>query len=479
MMLKQSKLTATLEKIFWFYLYLNPVLDILNGFYISLVSNVHVLDVEFISTLGITPSLVIRLVFLAVFACYLIVSHDWKSIITAGVIALAWLLSMASEYLNSGHISFFIDAQYMARFCYNIAVLMVFSRVFAQRWTYDGKDLTAQLSAVIHYTLILLSLAVLIPAILRIGYSTYADIRGYRGNRGFFYAGNDITAILTVLLPITIAAEMRSAKTAKEMSGRARFGIVPALAAGLAANALMVIGSKTAFIALILSFLVMLVVAVVYSSREHSREPVNGFLFVVLFTVVISLIINLISVLQNLPEILQEYGRITLRGIYSSSMFSTVMSSMVATEDIFLVEDIGTGLFNGRLLKLADQFAQYRAGGFLVWLFGLGRGSQEVVIEMDVFEVLCYYGIFGLAAMLWLYVRLAVDFLRCFFRRVCVRSIAIFLGIGMTIGYMVIAGHILFSVTSGFYLSFAILFSRVFFAEKSEEILLWKQRSAS
>jgi hypothetical protein len=459
-----------LKKLFWFYLFLNPLLDIANGVYIRLVGEIGVLDVETISTLGVTPSLLIRLLFLLLFALFLVLSRDRLGVAALAAVALAWVLSLLSEYLRCGRVAFFVDAQYIARFCYNLAVLLVFSRVFADRWGYDGKDLLASLGTVIHYTLIVLSLAVLIPAILGLGYSTYADLLGYRGNRGYFYAGNDITAILTVLLPLSIAGEMTRAADAKAASGRTRPAVLPALAAALAANALMIIGSKTAFLALILSFSVMFFVAVLSPRKRRTPGAFRGYLCVLLATLAVCLAVNLIAVLQHLGEIRRTYGGITWQGIYDCSIFSTVAGSVSATEEL-LGEEIGLSLFNGRLIKLRAQCSEFFAGGLLTWLFGLGRGSQSIVVEMDLFEVLFYYGVFGLAAMLWLYVRLAVDFLRGFFRQPGIRAVALFLSLGMTAGYLVIAGHILFSVTSGFYFS-----SRVLFARTPEDILIRRRR---
>ena len=471
---QQSKAATILEKVFWAYLFINPLLDIINGFYISLVSNVGILDVEFISTLGVTPSLLIRMLFLVAFGLYLIIVRDKRAILTALPIGLAWVLSMVSEYVRLGALNFFVDAQYMARFCYNIVILMVYSRVFFRRWGYDGKDLRATLNTVSIYTMTILSLAVLFPAIFGLGYSTYADPLGYRGNRGFFYAGNDITAILALLLPILILVEVRSASAAKEMSGNDRFAFFPALAAGLGANALMVIGSKTAFIALGVSMAVMLLATVFFALRSGDRRMVRGYLYVLLTALVIFILINTISVIQQYGRLKAEFGYVTGQMLLERSILSSILHSADTTAVIFEEGDIEVALLSGRHLKLQTQLAEYRSGGILVWLFGLSRGSQEYVIEMDIFEVLCYYGIFGLAAMLWLYVWTAVCFIRDFFRKFSLEAIALFIGIGLTVGYMVVAGHVLFSVTSGFYLSFAILFSRVVFAERPEDILLWK-----
>ena len=52
---------------------------------------------------------------------------------------------------------------------------------------------------------IIFSLGILIPYVLRIGYSTYYDRFGARGVRGFYYSGNDITGALMILLPLAIA----------------------------------------------------------------------------------------------------------------------------------------------------------------------------------------------------------------------------------------------------------------------------------
>ena len=62
-MVRSNRMTKALEKLFWLYLFINPVLDIINGYFISSSLKVGILDVEYVSTLGVTPSLVIRMLF--------------------------------------------------------------------------------------------------------------------------------------------------------------------------------------------------------------------------------------------------------------------------------------------------------------------------------------------------------------------------------------------------------------------------------
>lgn len=479
-MVRTNRLTKALEKLFWLYLFINPILDIVNGFFISSSMKIGILDVEFVSTLGVTPSLVIRMLFLLVFVLYIFTVRDTYSIFTAIPIGLAWVLSLLSEYRWTGGMNFFIDAQYMARFCYNIVLLMVYSRVFARRWGYDGKDLLAQLDTVVTYTLILLSVSILIPAIFGLGYNTYADRLGYRGNRGFFYAGNDVTAIMALLLPLCIVKVLRGREESAEMSGKPAFLFLPALAAALSTNAMLIIGSKTAFLAILIAYVAILLYVIVACIRNKSFAMLRDLGLILLIFAVIFLVLNLISCLQTrsrLKELGEEIGPFRLIDIIRySGTFQAIQDSAAATEIIAENEGLENAMFNGRTVKLADQFAQFRSGGVLVWLFGLGRGSQEVIIEMDLFEVLCYYGVFGFAAMLWLYVKLGAAFFRGLFRKFSITAFAAFIGLGVTVGYLIIAGHVLFSVTSGFYLSFTLLYSRILFADRPEDILLWKKQ---
>ena len=473
-------IVKVLEKIFWVYLFINPILDIVNGLFISKVLTIGILDVEYVSTLGVTPSLVIRMLFLVVFVLYVLLVRDKYSILTAIPIALAWVLSIVSEYRWTGNLSFFIDAQYMARFCYNVVLLMVYTRVFFGRWGMDGRDLIAGLNTVATYTLILLAISILIPAILGIGYNTYADRLGYRGNRGFFYAGNDVTAIMALLIPLCIATVLRGREETARMSGKPAFLFLPALAAALGANAMMVIGSKTAFIAIIFAGAAILIFTIVHCIMKKSAIMLKDFALILLIFLVIFILLNLVSSLQvrkKLIEMGETVAPFRIMDIFrDSAHIQAITDSAMATEIIAENEGIENAMLNGRQVKLAEQFAQYRAGGILVWLFGLGRGSQAVIIEMDLFEVLFYYGIFGFVAMIWLYVKLAISFFRGLFRKFDITSFAVFIGIGLTVGYLVIAGHVLFSVTSGFYLAFLLLYSRVYFAERPEDILLWKQK---
>ncbi len=449
-MKKLSQLTVFLEKLFWAFLFINPFLDIINGLYINLILKVDVLEIKSTSTLGITPSLIIRMLMLVVFACYVLLIRDKKSILSAAAIGVGWIASMAAEYMSRGGAQWFLDTQYTARFCYNIVLFMVYTSVFAKRWGSDGKALIKALDDVMAFTLTVLSFSILASAVVGIGYSTYADRMGYRGSRGFFYAGNDITAVLTVLLPVNVARLMKMDRGADK-----KRSIIYAVAGGLGANALMIIGSKTAFIAVAGTYAVMLAAAVWAACKGRARQECAGFGIALGTALVIFGILMLLSGME---------------------LWYSIVDSFNVTGELAANEGVETAIFSGRQDKLGDHLAQFKAGGPVVWLFGMGRGSQTEILEMDVFEVIFYYGIFGTAAFLWLYAKAAIDFLKSFVKKRDVITLALFTAIGMCAGYLIIAGHVLFSVTSGFYFVFVIIYSRVHFADSAEDILLWRCR---
>lgn len=447
--MKQSRTIRSLEKFFWLFLFINPFLDILNGVYMKVIAGLNVLDVN-TALSSVTPTLVVRMVVLLIFALYILMLKDTKAILTIIPIGIAWALSVLSEYINFGTISLFTDMQYIARFVYNVVLLMVFTHVFYHRWGDDKAAFLEELDRLISFTLIVLSLSILISYLFNVGYSTYADRLGYRGSRGFFYAGNDVTAVLILLLPLSMSHAMR----AKLSMGLSRF-LTKTLPFALTFNTLLIIGSKTAFIGAACTTAAMFLFAVIafFTGKEKSYLPTS------VIVIISSCII---------------FGILLL---FSSSLVDNISKSFSATGELIENESVSTAVFSGRQVKLMDQLHQMKQCGILAYLFGMGRGSQAMIVEMDIFEIFLYYGLFGACAMLWIYCTLGFQFVVNFFKKFDLTAFALMLSLVMTTGYLVMAGHVLFSVTAGFYYSFTIIYSRVYFAKEKQE-LFWKGTSS-
>ena len=481
----------SIEKFFFIFLIANPVLDILSGAYIHVGSKILG---ERLTDL-ITPTLIIRMVILLLFLFYLLSLKDKKSILTLLPIGLAWGMSVAGEFLFAGSFSLFTDMQYMAKFVYNIAFLLVLWRLVL-RSAWDREQMLSWFNWYISLTLLILSLSIHIPYMLGLGYSTYADRFGYFGARGFFYSGNDITAVLMMLIPLALinycslptlcpGRRMRPGDLLPTDTHRRRHLFYMA-APATALTALFSIATKTAFIAFGVTMLVFGWYFWRGSKISKDKAHWQAFIRVCVAFAVLFAFLSAFGLIRDLAETLERLRK----------------WSIEAT-------DIITFLGSGRIEKMTDAFIAWKGGGPYAWLFGIGRGTRRFIVEMDVCEVLFYYGICGVFAMLWLYIKLGVGVLKSYIgighgtRRVVVEKIEIeapsyygvfgtlamlrsyinkcfplqrrdaytlacFISLGLSAAYAVMAGHVLFSVTSGFYFVFLLIYSNLYFAGNKE-----------
>lgn len=435
-----------LDKFFLAFLIINPFLDVVTGVYIKVLETLSGNNFDTIS-IPVTPSLLIRMLVLVLFAAYALISLDWKAIGAALPVGIAWLMSVIGEILFFYSFALYTDIQYIARFAYNFAVVLIYMQVF-RRMGVSREELLRKLSDVLALSLLMLSATIVVSYMLDMGYTTYADRYGYRGTRGFFYSGNDITAILMAGLPVVMCGFMQR----KDLSSRMFWAYD--LSAALTAICLMLIGTKTAFIAVIAAAFVLGACAIWKLVAFKERLPIRRCIILVITMMLVFGIMALLS---------------------TESIFGEISASFSQTGTVMENEGAATALLSGRHTKLAKAFAMYKEGGLYTWIFGVGRGTQNAIIEMDLFEVVIYYGLFGAVAMLWLYVKLGLEFVWKFFKNLkAVRHdlmpVAVLVSLGLCAGYLIIAGHILFSVTSGFYFSYMLLFGKIIYTEDTEKL---------
>ena len=437
---KHSPARSFIEKLLVLYIIINPLIDFFTGLYIKEVLGATELDVakaEFSST----PSLYIRLAMLAVFGLYILMRREKVAIGTLVIMGLAFCASIGVLLMTGASISLGTDVKYFIKYCYNIAMLFAYISLF-RSLCHDKAEFIEKLLGIVRYTCIVCSLGILVPYIFKLGYYTYADPLGYRGCRGYFYSGNDITAVLTVTLPIAVASFVdRMDKLFSKKS------VIAVIAPAMAIVSLLLIGSKTAFIAAIGTYLLILIFALIRMRKDGKARAVR-ILWLLLVVLIIFLILGCIVSFSRL------YGDISV--------------CFDAPSTVAEKEGVEVAVLSGRSSKLVQQLHRFQWGGPATWLFGIGRSSVEYIIEMDLFEVVIYYGIIGAAAMLWIYVWAAVEFIKSFFKKFDLMAFALFIALGMTFGYLTLAGHVLFTVTSGQYFVLAIAFSRLYFSDDAE-----------
>ena len=427
----EHKFKRLCELCFWLMLLLSPFLDMVNGIFTYIQAGGTGIG-DMLSTLdltdegGLSPSLIIRMAFLALMIVYLFVLRHKKAIIMFVCIGFAWVLTVGFEFVRGVEFSLFADISYIIRFCYCLMCLVVGERIirsgsqrFAVRDRVDKLLCIAALTG---------ALGIMLPFMFEMGFYTYADPLGYRGSRGFYYAGNDITVVLMLILPLMLSTWM-------EKEGKPSFwNILQMLSCAFSVVAMLVIGTKTSFIAVGFIGLVMLVYALVQGVKHKNWRPLIRLLIAAAVTYAIYVLF---------------------------SAGATVSHSIKTTKKYMDERDAGQSLLSGRTTYLIMAWHDLQEAAPFSILAGVGRGTQEHIIEMDLFEVVLYYGMLGTVTMLWLYLKQGIKLIKGLFDNFSLRNLACSTALALCVGFLMLAGHVLFSVTAGFYFAFMIVYTRM------------------
>lgn len=439
-----QKTEKIFENCFWLMLLASPLLDLLNGIWTYILCGgrggmLSSLDIG--GDMGIGPSLAVRMVFLAVMGLYILMRKKWRAVFMFAIIGGCWLLTLAFEAMRGADFSLSGDIQYIVRFVYCLAVLVVYGELLKN--CADGELIKSRTDKFLTLAVLITALGVLVPYIMGMGFYTYADPLGYRGSRGFFFAGNDITVVMMLILPLVLAGFM-----AQESLRGNLWAWLEMFAGGFCFVAMLMIGTKTSFLAIGATAAVMIVYALFVGVREKKWQCLLRCAMVAAVAVATMLALTLLA---------------------DTNPMDTISDSMAATGEYMNQAGAETVIFSGRTGVLKAALEDMKQA--LPWsLFvGVGRGSQSHIIEMDILEVIIYYGVLGAGAMLWLYMSQGICIVRDLFRRFGLGNLACCLALALCVGYLFMAGHVLFSVTGGFYFAFLIAYTRCMYSARGFE----------
>ena len=428
-----------LERLFLAFLVVSPLLDLAYGLQVYLLNcSAGLLGSHRIFVLpAVSVGLVVRMALLAVMAVYLVLAKDKQAILAGTAVAGAFLISVLGEVLRGDSFSLKEDVFYIARYGFNIAVFFVYAHVIAGL---PGKTARRKLDDLFCWTVLAASLGILVPYLCDIGFYTYDDRMGLRGCRGLFFSGNDAAALMMLLLPIVLCGVLEL-DDLRSLRGGAYL-----LAASCGVLAMLVLGTKTTFLAIGATLIGIVLYAAVHGVKRRSAVYISRFgVFLLIFAVI--------------------FGALSLIG--DNKIGRSIYASFIFAGEFIEASGVDTAILSGRSAKLIMALHRFRAD--LPWsaVVGLGRGTQEVVMEMDVAEMFLYYGIPGGLLMGWTYLKNGVLFLKGLTRRLTLSGWCCALALLLGCGYLFIAGHTLFSVTSGFYFALILLYARVFTGPES------------
>lgn len=289
----------------------------------------------------------------------------------------------------------------------------------------------------------------LIPYFTGTGFVSYEWSFG--GTTGWFYAANEIGAILAVL-SICIFDLMDNNK---------KWQIL--LAAPIIYS-VSIMGTKVSYLGIIASVMVSVLIFILSHKTNRYTLP-SSLLAILLVCCVSSVAVENMGTLSDmdvlpppsteieteisteLEDPLENIPQTTIDYIYGNKLLNMV-----------------NRLTSNRLLYFMENWKPYTAGGLSTILFGLGWAPRTTInytyykqlVEIDVLDILLHYGVIGFLVYFAPFAYLAYRYIRNI-RRVSISSYAYILATLLGIGISCIAGHVLGAPSVSIYLALLIV----------------------
>ncbi|MBQ2900583.1 MAG: O-antigen ligase family protein [Agathobacter sp.] len=341
------------------------------------------------------------------------------------------------------------EATYAFKFLFLPLMLICLYHIF-----HDFDIQTNDIKRVIVVNSLVYSAMVLIPYFTKTGFATYGPDLS-KGTLGWFYAGNEIGAIL-ILLSISILYLMDNDKKWKLIF------IVPVIYCAT------IIGTKVAYMGIIASTIIVVLAFILGTKKNRFTLPA------VVLVILIVCCMNSLA-LWNMEKFSMEhetyYASVetevetpvttpTTSGKASSENTDYILNLISGNETLAKIDKILTK----RLYLFLENYIPYEKAGIATKLFGLGFAPRTAIqytymrrlVEIDILDIWLHYGIIGFFVYFAPFLFLAYKFIGNL-KKASVESYAYLLVALLGFGISCIAGHVLGAPPVSIYLILLLL----------------------
>ncbi|MBQ8192743.1 MAG: O-antigen ligase family protein [Bacilli bacterium] len=299
---------------------------------------------------------------------------------------------------------------------------------------------------------VVFSVLIIIPELTNTSFSSYYGSNS--GSVGWFFAANEVGAILTLLFPYIY--KLGHQNRLVKLLICAIFIIV----------AMMIIGTKTAFFGMILTEIVFCI----YFLIIRKKITIKPFLIALLILIISTVLIPSLPATNNMKNHIDRL---------------TEEENVTDVEEEDNYEDKQNTLF-GRILKVAlssrdiylyDTYDIYEESATVDKVFGIGFVNRQSIdnskikklIEIDIFDIFFHYGIIGFivyfAPILWIYFKSIYEVIRNKLKLDFSKLLYLY-AITLLIGISCLAGHIFGAPAVSIYLAFSLVLLNREYEEK-------------
>lgn len=338
-------INKNLNLIITIFIIIQPILDLV----VSLSLNVfHV---------GLNLGMIVRMLFL-VFMSYVVffIKGKRKYLLVYFFIllfySLGYFLALDSNYFMS-------NLHGLLRIFYFPLMLMLFLNI---------KDIKID-NKILVMTMFIYIILIFIAVVTNTGFNSY-DI-AKKGSLGWFNSTNEISGIISILLPITVAQFMNK----KNIVIKAVLSLIFIFVIGE-------IGTKTPVLSLLITFLVSFIYFMIRSLKKKNYKIFAGLLIILTSVTVTSFLV--------VPK----------TNFYKNIMIHVKYLKLDSVDDIFENDYVFDHfIFSQRITFLKNTSNRYDKASLKNKLFGIGyvnkNGKEYKAIEMDYYDVFYNHGILG------------------------------------------------------------------------------------
>lgn len=361
------------------------------------------------------------------------------------------------NYYLKDPFSITFELQNIVKTIYFPTVMFVYYTFFKQY--FSKESLKQWLPLIFTINLTFISLIVFLAGVTDTGKRTYGFLEK-EGQTGWFFSGNELSAIMTMTLPFVIIYLLRKTNFIQQ--------IIVFFLIVLSMWAMLTVGTKVTLVGVIVAAGLGFIISIV---RLRHKEWLN-------FILMALLIIGLVGFIPSSPignnlglaietseeeSAGQEEEEAASGGNNDGQIESEDETTRQRFEDSLSNIPMHSVLFSGRVDFMAESMQQYVNAPTAQKAFGMGRSGNYVSadsaksIEMDFFDWFFNFGILGFIIlilpffyMISAYIKNIVKAGRSAFNVYAVTSL---LCVGMGTGGAFIAGHVLSYPGSGLYLA--------------------------
>jgi hypothetical protein len=338
------------KRIIYILILLSPVVDTINGLYLLRVGATGV-------SLGTFYRLVITLL-----ALYIALRK--RSTAGQTILLLYFPFSAVLKSIQDNTLTPYLT--YAVKWIYPVLLVYMWKNVF-RRTEDTGRE---YINKIIDFWLWFVPLSLITEYLLKLGYITYYDA----GYKGLYYSTNDIAFLLTVLFIYSVS---------KVLHDSSKKNIIQSL---ITLIAIVILGTKSCLIFAVVTF----VTGILYNSGTY-KKLLRNLIIIAMGILAVVLIARYSTQFNN--------AMIRYSNMWSYSTYGGKVSTFLnfATSG-------RTPRINSFFTKLTNNFSVTKL------LFGWITPDNAHVIEMDWHDLLCQYGVIGLAVLVITYLRIFVQY---------------------------------------------------------------------